>query len=150
FRMLGESVMLLRERGRDHALHDQCPDCGVPLSVGRQERPGTWSCGYHGLRFDLRTGRLQAAPTEGPDAPDRGTVCARTYPVAERAGLVWVYMGEGSPPPVEVDIPQAFLQPDAVIVGRITERPGNWRYAAENGFDDAHAKYLHRYDSLWT
>jgi hypothetical protein len=37
-----------------------------------------------------------------------------------------------------------------VIVGRITERRGNWRYAAENGFDEAHAKYLHRYGSLWT
>ena len=33
------------------------------------------------------------------------------------------------------------------MVGRITARPGNWRYAAENGFDEAHAKYLHRYES---
>jgi phenylpropionate dioxygenase-like ring-hydroxylating dioxygenase large terminal subunit len=52
--------------------------------------------------------------------------------------------------PVEADIPEAFLHDDTVIVGRITTRPGNWRYAAENGFDDAHAKYLHRYGSLWT
>jgi hypothetical protein len=52
--------------------------------------------------------------------------------------------------PVEADIPEAFLHEDAVIVGRITTRKGNWRYAAENGFDDAHARYLHRYGSLWT
>jgi phenylpropionate dioxygenase-like ring-hydroxylating dioxygenase large terminal subunit len=94
---------------------------------------------------------LKAALTDGPDSPICGKVRARTYPVEERAGLVWVWMGEGAPTvPVEADIPEAFLHPDAVIVGRISTRPGNWRYAAENGFDDAHAKYLHRYDSLWT
>jgi hypothetical protein len=59
-------------------------------------------------------------------------------------------VGEQPPPPVEADIPEAFLHEDAVIVGRITTRPGNWRYAAENGFDDSHARYLHRYGSLWT
>jgi phenylpropionate dioxygenase-like ring-hydroxylating dioxygenase large terminal subunit len=98
----------------------------------------------------LATGELKAALTDGPDSPVCGKVRVRTYPVEERAGLVWVYMGEGKPPPVEEDIPEAFLHSDSVVVGRITERPGNWRYAAENGFDEAHAKYLHRYGSLWT
>ena len=32
--------------------------------------------------------------------------------------------------------------------GRIDIRRGGWRYAAENGFDEGHAKYLHR-TSLW-
>jgi phenylpropionate dioxygenase-like ring-hydroxylating dioxygenase large terminal subunit len=151
FRLLGEPVMLLRERGQVYAFYDQCPHRGIPLSVGRQEWPGTWSCRYHGWTFDLGTGVLKAALTDGPDSPICGKVRAKTYPVAERAGLVWVWMGEGAPTvPVEADIPEAFLHEDAVIVGRITTRKGNWRYGAENGFDDAHAKYLHRYGSLWT
>ena len=149
-RLLGEPIMLLREQGKVYAFYNQCPHRGIPLSVGRQDFPGTWSCRYHGWTFDLETGVLKAALTDGPDSPICGKVRAKTYPVAERAGLVWVYVGEEPAPPVEDDIPEAFLHEDAVIVGRMTIRKGNWRYAAENGFDDAHAKYLHRHGSLWT
>lgn len=150
-RLQGEPVLLRREGGRLQAFFDQCPHRGIPLSVGRQEFPGTWTCRYHGWTFDCQTGVLQAALTDGPDSPICGKVKVKTYPAEERAGLVWLWMGEGEPSvPVEADIPEAFLHPDAVVVGRITVRPGNWRYAAENGFDEAHAKYLHRYGSLWT
>src|SRR5262245_13647080 len=148
--MLGEQIMFYREGKRVYAFRDQCPHRGIPLSVGRQEFPGTWTCRYHGWTFELGTGELKAALTDGPDSPVCGKVSVRSYPVEERAGMVWVYMGEGKAPAVEEDIPEAFLQSDSVIVGRITERRGNWRYAAENGFDEAHAKYLHRYGSPWT
>jgi phenylpropionate dioxygenase-like ring-hydroxylating dioxygenase large terminal subunit len=149
--LLGQPVMFRREQGKVYAFHDVCPHRGIPLSVGRQEFPGTWSCRYHGWTFDVETGVLKAALTDGPDSPICGKVRLRTYPVEERAGLVWVWMGAEAPTvPVEADIPEDFLAPDAVVVGRISERKGNWRYAAENGFDDAHAKYLHRYGSLRT
>jgi phenylpropionate dioxygenase-like ring-hydroxylating dioxygenase large terminal subunit len=74
---------------------------------------------------------------------------ARTYPVAERIGLLWIYVGEADPPPVDTDIPAELLRDDAVIAGRRTVRHGNWRFGAENGVDEGHAKYLHR-NSLWT
>jgi phenylpropionate dioxygenase-like ring-hydroxylating dioxygenase large terminal subunit len=149
--VLGESIMLKRDRGRVYALHDRCPHRGVPLShpLASQEFPGTWSCCYHGWTYDLASGRLVAVITDGPDSPIAGKVSVKTYPVEERAGLVWVFIGDGDPPPVESDIPAEMLDPDAVVLGRITDRPGNWRFAAENGFDDGHAKYLHR-KSLWT
>jgi phenylpropionate dioxygenase-like ring-hydroxylating dioxygenase large terminal subunit len=73
----------------------------------------------------------------------------RRYPAEERLGLVWVYIGDGDAPPVEADIPSELLATDAVVVGRLTTRPGNWRFGAENGFDEGHAKFLHR-RSLWT
>jgi phenylpropionate dioxygenase-like ring-hydroxylating dioxygenase large terminal subunit len=151
YRLLGEPVMLLRERGTVYAFYNQCPHRGIPLSVGRQDFPGTWSCRYHGWVFDLASGELRAALTDGPDSPICGKVRAKTYPVAERAGLVWLWLGEGAPTvPVEADIPEAFLHEDAVVVGRMAVRKGNWRFAAENGYDESHAKYLHRYGSLWT
>jgi hypothetical protein len=49
---------------------------------------------------------------------------------------------------VERDIPAELLQADASIDGRVTTRPGDWRHAAENGFDEGHGKYLHR-DSIF-
>lgn len=149
FTLLGEEVMLVRDRdGKPYALVDRCPHRGVPLSYGRQEKPGTWSCWYHGWTYELGTGVMVACLTDGPDSPLVGKVRVQAYPVEERLGLVWVFVGDGTPPPVEADIPEELLDAPVALGGRITERPGNWRYAAENGFDEGHAKFLHR-DSLW-
>jgi phenylpropionate dioxygenase-like ring-hydroxylating dioxygenase large terminal subunit len=149
--LLGEQVMLVRERpgGAVRALGNRCPHRGVPLSLGKQEAAGTWSCRYHGWTYDLGSGTMVACLTDGPDSPLVGKVRVPTYPVAERLGLVWVYLGDLPAPPVEQDIPSELLDNPVSLGGRISERPGNWRYAAENGFDEGHAKYLHR-DSLWT
>jgi phenylpropionate dioxygenase-like ring-hydroxylating dioxygenase large terminal subunit len=123
----------------------------VPLShqLATQEFPGTWTCCYHGWTFDLATGTLVAAITDGPDSPICGKVAVRTYPVEERLGLVFLWLGDGPPVPIEEDVSEELLKPGAIVLGRITTRPGNWRFGAENGFDDGHAKYLHR-NALWT
>ena len=115
--LLGENIMLVRDNGRIYALHDRCPHRGVPLTLGagwlgqrswsRQEFPGTISCGYHGWTYDLKTGVLCAALTDGPDSPICGKVRVRTYPVEERLGLIWIYVGDIEPPPIEQDIPRS-------------------------------------------
>jgi phenylpropionate dioxygenase-like ring-hydroxylating dioxygenase large terminal subunit len=149
-KVLGEDVMLLRDAdGTPHALANRCPHRGVPLSLGRQEFPGTWSCWYHGWTYDLGSGAMVACLTDGPDSPLRGKVHVKTYPVEERIGLLWLFMGDGQAPPVEDDIPAELLRQPNARAGRISVRPGNWRLAAENGFDEGHAKFLHR-ASLWT
>jgi phenylpropionate dioxygenase-like ring-hydroxylating dioxygenase large terminal subunit len=150
--LLGDRVMIVRDRdGQLCALADRCPHRGVPLSLGKQEVGGTWSCIYHGWTYDLCSGSMVACLTDGPDSPLVGRVRVRTYPVVDRLGLVWVFMGanDAEIPPVEADIPSEWLSGPITLAGRITERAGNWRYAAENGFDEGHAKYLHR-DSAWT
>lgn len=143
-RLFGHDIMFVRSAGTAYALHDRCPHRGIPLSIGKTEFPGTVTCRYHGWTFEVKTGRLIAALTDGPDSPVCGKSGVRTYALAERLGIIWIYNGEGEPPPVERDIPQEMLRPNAVIEGRITTRPGDWRHAAENGFDEGHAKYLHR------
>ena len=77
--MLGEQIMFYREGKRVYAFRDQCPHRGIPLSVGRQEFPGTWTCRYHGWTFELGTGELKAALTDGPDSPVCGKVSVRSY-----------------------------------------------------------------------
>lgn len=146
-RLFGRDIFFIREDGIAYALEDRCPHRGIPLSLGRREFPGTFTCRYHGWTFDLKSGTLVAALTDGPDSPICGKASIRTYPLAERAGLIWIYNGTGTPPPVETHIPEELLRPNAVVEGRITTRPGDWRHAAENGFDEGHAKYLHR--SAW-
>jgi len=148
--LAGEKMVLVRDRGQVRALNDRCPHRGVPLSAGRCEFPGFLTCAYHGWTYDLSNGELAAVLTDGPDSPicGKAVVRVKTYPVEERAGLIWVYIGELAPPPVEADIPSELLRPDAVIEGCTEPRAGNWRYASENAIDEGHAKYLHR-TGLW-
>ena len=145
-KLLGEKIVLFRDRGKAYALHDRCPHRGVPLSMGRQEFPGMVTCAYHGWTYDLASGALVAALTDGPDSPVCGMaeIRVKTYPVEERVGLIWVYVGDEPRPPVEEDIPEDLLKSDAVVGVMVDLRKGNWRYAMENAVDIAHAKYLHR------
>lgn len=147
--LLGEKIVLIRDRGMAYALKDRCPHRGVPLSQGNQQFPGTISCPYHGWTFDLETGVLKAAITDGPASPICGKVIQPTYDVAERLGMVWVFVGDDeTPPPIDEHLPEELVGNAAVVGSRMQEREGNWRFACENGYDEGHAKYLHR-TSLW-
>jgi phenylpropionate dioxygenase-like ring-hydroxylating dioxygenase large terminal subunit len=146
--LCGERIVLVRDGGRVYGLHNRCPHRGVPLSMGRREFPGTLTCAYHGWTYDLASGRLEVVLTDGPDSAICGKANVRTFPVEERAGLIWVYVGDDPPPPVETDIPAELLRDDAVVEPLVEIRRGNWRYAMENSVDEGHAKYLHR-NSLW-
>jgi phenylpropionate dioxygenase-like ring-hydroxylating dioxygenase large terminal subunit len=150
----GEKIALFRgprngrDRGQVYALNDRCPHRGIPLSAGRCEFAGTVSCVYHGWTYDLASGNLVGVLTDGPDSPIVGKVNVKTYPVEERAGLIWIYIGEGTPPPVEDDIPEELLLTGAIVEGFCEDRKGNWRFGMENCIDAGHAKYLHR-TAIW-
>jgi phenylpropionate dioxygenase-like ring-hydroxylating dioxygenase large terminal subunit len=145
-KVLGEKIVLMRDGDKVRALNDRCPHRGVPLSAGRREFPGTISCIYHGWTYKLESGELVAALTDGPDSPICGKagVRVKTYPVEDRAGIIWIYVGELPPPPLEEDVPAEFLTAEATVIPMIELRKGDWRYAMENAVDEAHARYLHR------
>src|SRR5262249_52816402 len=108
-------------------------------------------CPYHGWTYRLDSGTMCAAITDGPDSPIAGKVSVRAYPVQERLGLVWVFVGDGQreAPPVEDDIPDELLAGPVLVRGPIQSgRRGNGRYAGETGFDGGHARFLPR-DALW-
>jgi phenylpropionate dioxygenase-like ring-hydroxylating dioxygenase large terminal subunit len=150
FTICGERIVLIRDAGTAYALHNRCPHRGVPLSMGNQQFPGTLSCPYHGWTYRLTDGKLCAVITDGPDSPICGKVEVRTYTVAERLGMVWVYvpLRDEPAPPIDDQLPPELRDNPFVMGGRIQPRAGNWRFACENGFDEGHAKYLHR-TSLW-
>jgi len=143
-RLLGEPVLFFRYEGKAYALRDQCPHRGAPLRLGFSIGPGLVTCGFHGFTFDVTNGKSVALLTEGPDSPAVGRICVRSYPVEERCGLVWIYMGQGKPPPIEEDIPEAMLEKDAVVVGTIATWKGHWRVMVDTGIDVTHAQVLHR------
>ncbi len=144
-----QTIVLIRDGDEVRALHDRCPHRGVPLSAGDQFFPKTITCPYHGWTFDTESGKLAAVITDGPDSPICGKVAVKTYPTAIRLGLVWVFIGDRDPHPIDEQLPEELTAGDPFTLGsRIDIRDGNWRFAVENGYDEGHAKFLHR-TALW-
>jgi phenylpropionate dioxygenase-like ring-hydroxylating dioxygenase large terminal subunit len=142
--MLGEELVFVRQEGKTYCLEGRCAHRGVPLTEGRFEFPCTISCAYHGWTYSLETGELLAALTDGPESKVVGKVRLRTYPTQERQGVVWVFIGDIDPPPLEEDVPSEFLSPDVAVEGQVRVASGNWRLAIEGSLDSSHAFYLHR------
>lgn len=152
--LCGVKIVLVRDSaGKAHALNNRCPHRGVRLSEGSCEFKDTISCPYHGWTFRLSDGELVAVITDGPDSSMCGNVAVQTYDVEERLGLVWIFVPEegksGASFPLDDQLPEELVNPPRMqLGGRIEERDGNWRFYAENGFDEGHGKYLHR-TSKW-
>lgn len=145
-KLLDEPVMLVRRHGVAYAIADQCPHRGTQLSLGYNEFPGTCTivCRYHGWTFDLQSGNCVGVLSEGPESVVVGKARVRTYPLEERAGIIWLWMGRLPPVPLEEDVPRFLLRADAVVKVRHRTRYGNWRWHAEN-VAGGHAQLVHKY-----
>ncbi len=140
---LGEELVLWRDaNGEVHAMVDRCPHRDTKLSLG-DVVDGTLACAYHGFRYDV-TGQCVAIPSEGGDCPLVRRFRARAYPAAERAGLVWAYVGDTDlfpAPPLQ--IPEELE--DAEWSGFVcrAEWRANWMRIFDNLSDPMHGQFLH-------
>lgn len=139
--VLGENLILFRDAdGAPAALLDRCPHRLLPLSKGRL-RHGVVECGYHGLTFD-RTGRCVRAPTQAR-VPENARV--RTFPVAERMGMIWVWMGDAAlADTAEIfDLPQYHDQNWGVTHGDALHIGCGYLLLCDNLCDPTHVNYVH-------
>jgi phenylpropionate dioxygenase-like ring-hydroxylating dioxygenase large terminal subunit len=142
-KIVGEDLCLFRGRdGKVAALTNACPHRGAMLARGDCVFPGTITCFYHGFTFDEK-GECLAAIGEGPESRMPGELRARCYPTVTLKGIVFVWMGRGTPTPLREGIPDEFFEPEALVLSWRNEWPCNWRPALENA-GDAHFRYLHR------
>ena len=140
-RILGENIVLYRsESGEPVALEDSCPHRRLPLSKGRLLRDSI-ECGYHGLQFD-RSGQCVAAPTQDRIPP---TARVRSYPVVDRWGLLWIWMGDAelSDDSLIIEI-RNFDNPDWRITrGDALTCECNYQYLTDNLLDPSHVAWVH-------
>ena len=150
-KMLGEDLVLFRGKdGKIAALSDWCPHRGARLSRGYCEFDGTVACPYHGYVFD-ETGQCVAGLIESPQSPLAPKMRARHYPTAEWQGVIFIWMGETAPVPLEEDLPWELQDPQ--LSGRRYTRVKNWNTnwtePVWQGID-YHEFYLHRGWKIWT
>ncbi|VCU68049.1 Toluene-4-sulfonate monooxygenase system iron-sulfur subunit TsaM1 [Pigmentiphaga humi] len=140
-RLLDEPVVLFRQAdGSVAALADRCPHRLVPLSMGTCVE-GRLQCTYHGLQFD-GGGRCVHIPGQATIPPKAST---RSFPVVERYGVVWIWMGEAErADPVRLfSISKHGQAGWDVIDGGYQRHPSNYVNIIENLMDPAHTTFLH-------
>ena len=139
-RFLDEPVVLFRtQSGVLSALLDRCSHRAMPLSAGHVEGE-IIRCPYHGLEFGPGGG-CSRIPGQERIAPGASV---RAYPVHERDGLIWIWMGD----PQLADPAQIMGLPEHVDP-TWSWRPyymhikGNWQLLVDNILDLTHVAYIH-------
>jgi phenylpropionate dioxygenase-like ring-hydroxylating dioxygenase large terminal subunit len=147
WKVCGEDIVFFRGKPGSEdvqAISDWCPHRGARLSLGVSEFPGTITCPYHGYTFDGE-GTCVAGLIDAPDTPVLGKMFAKSYPTRVFRGIVFVWMGETEPVPLEEDLPVEMIDPRNHWLFRRRVWDTNWTEAVNQGCD-YHAGYLHRAD----
>ncbi len=141
-KLLGEDLVLFRdEHGRYGLIERHCAHRGADLAFGRLEHGGL-RCAFHGWLFDV-SGQCLETPAEPKDSVLCKNITQRSYPVMEKSGILWAYLGEGEPPAFpEID---CFVAPDSHTFAFKGHINCNWLQALEVGIDPSHASFLHRF-----
>jgi phenylpropionate dioxygenase-like ring-hydroxylating dioxygenase large terminal subunit len=140
-RILGEDLVLFKKQDLYGLIERHCAHRGADLAYGRLEDGGL-RCSFHGWLYDV-AGRCLETPAE----PEGSRLCdqirQRAYPVAEKSGILFAYLGEGEAPAFPHF--DCFVAPDEYTFAFKGYWDCNWLQALEVGIDPAHASWLHKY-----
>ena len=144
-KLLGEDIMYLRRAGRLYAIEDRCSHRGTRFSYRPVHYTNTTiTCWHHAYTFNLDDGRIRCLlNTPGSELCGRKGI--KTYPVREEKGIIFTFVGDIEPPPLEADVPPGFFDDDvAVCVADPYVVHSNWRLGSEGGYDPGH-HYVHNW-----
>jgi phenylpropionate dioxygenase-like ring-hydroxylating dioxygenase large terminal subunit len=142
-RALGQDFVVFRgEDGKAKCLSNTCTHRGGSLSGGKI-KGNCIQCPYHGWEFD-EEGCVNRIPSLGPNPkiPSRTRIDA--YPVDEKHGLVFAFLGdlsESERPPI-IDV-REWEQEGWTSTLQTYQVTGNYERSIENGIDPAHNEYVH-------
>jgi vanillate O-demethylase monooxygenase subunit len=136
--ILGEPVVFFRtEQGEAVALSDTCPHRFAPLHLGKVTG-SVIACPYHGLQFNA-SGKCVL----NPHGPIPAAANIRAYPLAERYGLFWIWMGDK---PADIErlprLPEFEIENLTWVHGTLTVG-ANYLLVIDNLMDLSHTEFLH-------
>jgi phenylpropionate dioxygenase-like ring-hydroxylating dioxygenase large terminal subunit len=94
FYLLNEPLCLYRTNdGQVVCVLDLCPHRSAPLSLGQITKEGNLECVYHGWQYGAN-GQCVYIPSVSKKSNTASLICARTVPVHEQYGFIWVWPGK--------------------------------------------------------
>ena len=140
-RIMSEDLVLFRDPDdRLGLIGLHCAHRGTDLSYGRIEDGGI-RCLYHGWLFDIE-GKCIDQPAEPEDKKFCHKVRQTSYPVQQKGGVIWCYMGAGEAPLIP-DFQYLTAPEENRMAFRVVQEC-NWLQGLESSTDPAHTSYLHR------
>jgi phthalate 4,5-dioxygenase len=140
--LMNEELVLFRDdEGQLGLIARFCSHRGVDLSYGRLEDGGL-RCPFHGWLYNV-SGSCIETPAESPTSAIGQRVTHLGYPVIERNGIIWAYLGDGTPPPLPGF--DCLVAPQSHVFSFKGMWRCNWLQSHEVGVDPAHAPFLHRF-----
>ena len=138
--LLDEPVVLYRTPdGGIAALEDRCCHRHLPLSLGKVVGEGL-QCGYHGLVYDAE-GVCIRVPGQTAVPPGARV---RAYPVVERWGWVWIWMGDpGQADESRIEDFHWLDDPGWRAAGCRIPMECDYRLGIDNLLDLSHLTYVH-------
>lgn len=141
-RLLSEDLVLFCDSdGELGLIARSCPHRGADLCYGRLEDNGL-RCPFHGWHFN-RNGECVEQPGEPEGSRMHEQIQTTSYPVVEKNGIIFAYMGPGEPPAFPNF--DCFRAPESHVFAFKGLWECNWLQAMEVGIDPAHASFLHRF-----
>jgi phenylpropionate dioxygenase-like ring-hydroxylating dioxygenase large terminal subunit len=141
-RLLGENLVIFRDdRGHYGLIERACPHRGTDLAFGRLEGGGL-RCSFHGWLFDV-AGQCLETPAEPEGSRLAANIRQKAYPVREKSGILFAYMGGSEPP--EFPHFDCFVAPQTHTFAFKGMIDCNWLQSLEVGIDPAHTSFLHRF-----
>jgi phenylpropionate dioxygenase-like ring-hydroxylating dioxygenase large terminal subunit len=141
--VLSERLIAFRDSDGKLGLVDEfCAHRGISLWFGRNEEGGI-RCPYHGWKYDVE-GNCTDIPSESTDSGLCDKIKLTAYPMIEKGGVIWVYMGpkELTPPEPEWEF---ICVPAENTFSSKRIQECNWLQAMEGGIDSSHVSFLHRF-----
>jgi phthalate 4,5-dioxygenase len=143
-KLLSERLLAFRDtQGRYGLIDEFCAHRGVSLWFGRNEENGL-RCPYHGWKYDV-TGQCVEVPSEPVESGYCKRIKLKSYPLVERGGILWTYMGAPDRQPPLPEFEFALVAPEQRYVAKRLQE-SNWLQALEGGIDSSHVSWLHRGD----
>src|SRR3990167_1953960 len=146
--LLGQEMVLFKDASGDWGLLDRdCAHRGADLSFGRLgslAEGGGLRCPFHGWKF-APDGRCLETPAEPAGSKLCQHVKQRSYPVIEKSGALFAWLGDegAAPPPLRPF--DCFAAPASHSFAFKGLWNANWLQAFEVGIDPAHPSFLHRF-----
>lgn len=141
-RLMGEDLALYKDKSGMYGLLDlHCAHRRSDLTYGMVEDCGL-RCNYHGWAYNEKGDCIDQPFEEAthPEAHFKDRIKIKAYPVKEKAGLLWAYMGPAPVPELwDWDIFHEIGYKTIVF----SPIPCNWLQCAENDIDPVHFEWLH-------
>ncbi len=138
-KVLDEELILIKKDDGGFALMgEKCPHRGASLSYAFQEADSIRCC-YHGWEFDF-DGVCIDKPFEKKNKP---TKLLPSYPVVERCGILFTYMGPEEDEPVFPEWDMLHRTDGSYKIEVQDDHQCNWLQIQENAADVTHTFFLH-------